>query len=753
MQQDRHRRHRDDSGDHLVLRNFDGSYNAHGGPSEGPRRFKRLLSLTGRPVPIESDDGPPAQVSSSPTRPNRKKESSKHRERVEPDTHSRILGEKAQRFTVMLRVTASSLRNPSKTSQKKPHAHTGPTKIALPWAKWKNFILCTQTRLLNLNIWSLTTTFHTAQSGNTRPGSPTRKMSSQSTHQVKASVPDTKYDGWRRSRAGAPRRPSQTLLASPPSNGNQYADEAPIMDDPPIFTTDPQEYDQELPGMATPCLLRIISLPLNRHLVVPQQWPPEPDLSPVPAPVAPRTPVSEPVTERTSVHIHIVHGPRIPSPAPARATATPTPDSPRPPVVSASPALASGPPPLIRIYSPPAISMPIPVPAPAPSPRVLPLKIERQLPSEPSEPPEPRPRSPSFRFEHHRPSFTTPDLHQTPPIQTPRAHTPIWKTIFKSIQSTPSRANRTATMILEVRSPVPDTPHMYFLGGNSYIDESRSHGQRSFRSYFSYRPGSWPRTLFPCTIREYRVSERPPTGSMLSNRPMPRHIAGLSESEHQMRQQNRQTGSEMSGSSLLRSAWTAYRLSDFSHSTPITPVDTGSSHTTRPRPDPSKELPAWYPREQMARNPTLPVPPERESRGPKIGQEAWVGAQVPMTPKDDSMPTPPVLPPKPVVPHVPEPEVQPSGEKKRVPKYRIEQDERGHPVLVPEPGSDDSRWTVFEIGGVEFKRAPGDSARATHWMPKRLSGLRRSEVRSQAHQYSESPAPVHAPLEGRQYNA
>ncbi|KAF8743360.1 hypothetical protein RHS02_03010, partial [Rhizoctonia solani] len=937
MQQDRHRRHRDDSGDHLVLRNFDGSYNAHGGPSEGPRRFKRLLSLTGRPVPIESDDGPPAQVSSSPTRPklvstpsalirstslirtrSRKKESSKHRERVEPDTHvgyglypnfsgtASLLtgsiesdpwgeGPEIHRDAQGNRIFPQEPKR--KTSQKKPHAHTGPTKIALPMGQVEEFhSVHSNSPIEPQHLEPVsndpksqgehkrtisTTTFHTAQSGNTRPGSPTRKMSSQSTHQVKASVPDTKYDGWRRSRAGAPRRPSQTLLASPPSNGNQYADEAPIMDDPPIFTTDPQEYDQESHGHGdtlsppphhqpapksalgrtpAPVASGTRSLSPVPAKPVPRSLSPAPvpaPVAPVPRSLSPIPPTPEmahtselrsqsPLPSETSVHIHIVHGPRIPSPAPPRAIATPTPDSPRQPVVSASPALASGPPPLIRMSPPrrntppplistpppwiatppPAISMPIPVPAPAPSPRVLPLKIERQLPSEPSEPPEPRPRSPQLPIRtpspHRLPPHGSPD--QTPPIQTPRAHTP---NLEDHIQINPvdtlpgeshgyddpryrSHTNSHPYRGPEVRFPVPDTP-TYVLPrrptptltspGVMVNDPSGP------TSLIDRDPGPGPYSPARSVNIEYR--ERPPTSSMLSNRPMPRHIAGLSESEHQMRQQNRQTGSEMSfvnvepltkreklAASVLSISsmpWLRNRTSSRSHdphsyhftheedpryydrhgqptdyptsATPpqLPPVDTGSSHTTRPRPDPSKELPAWYPREQMARNPTLPVPPERESRGPKIGQEAWGWRSSPHgipeeaeetspetkhhgpgvtsssdTPKDDSTPTPPVLPPKPVVPHVPEPEVQPSGEKKRVPKYRIEQDERGHPVLVPEPGSDDSRWTVFEIGGVEFKRAPGDSARATHWMPKRLSGLRRSEVRTPAHK----PEPI-----------
>lgn len=191
----------------------------------------------------------------------------------------------------------------------------------------------------------------------------------------------------------------------------------------------------------------------------------------------------------------------------------------------------------------------------------------------------------------------------------------------------------------------------------------------------------------------------------------------------------------------------------------------------------------WYPREQAARNPVRQPSPQRESRGPRVGQEAWgwrssphgipeeteemvpptkpawhhgPGAVTPSpdTPKGDGMLAPPTFPPRPVTPRALDPELRPSGEKKRVPKYRIEQGEHGHPVLVPEPGYDDSRWTVFEIGGVEFKRASQDVARGPQWIPKRLgSGLRRSDARSHDYQYSESPAATHAPLEGRQLDA
>jgi hypothetical protein len=131
--------------------------------------------------------------------------------------------------------------------------------------------------------------------------------------------------------------------------------------------------------------------------------------------------------------------------------------------------------------------------------------------------------------------------------------------------------------------------------------------------------------------------------------------------------------------------------------------------------------------------------------GPDVGNDLVRGVSM----------MPPILPPRPVA-STPEPAVRPSSEKKRLPKYRIEQDERGHPVLVPEPGFDDSRWTVFELGGVEFKRAPGagDNAKGAQWIPKRFSGLRQPEGhRPYEYQYSESPGPLHAPLEGRQYNA
>ncbi|CAE6391588.1 unnamed protein product [Rhizoctonia solani] len=912
-QQDRHRRHRDDSGDHLVLRNFDGSYHAHGGPSEGPKKFKRLLSLSGRPVQIEGDDGPPGQTSSSPTRPklvstpsalirstslirtrSRRKESYKHRERVEPDTHvgyeSDPWGEgpEIHRDAQGNRIFPQEPKR--KTSQKKKsHGHTGPTKIALPMGQVEEFH--------SVHSNSPTEPQYLEPSGNTRPGSPTRKMSSQSTHQVKATVPDTKYDGWRRSRAGAPRRPSQTLIASPPSNGNQYADEAPIIDDPPIFTTDPQEYDQELPGHGNtlspahhpstfsptlaPNPAHVASAPRSLSPIPvssgPRSISPAPiGVAPVPRSLSPIPPTPEiaptsdlrsqsPLPSETSVHIHIVHGPRMPSPAPPRATASPAPDSSPPPVVSASPALASGPPPLIRmspprrntppplistpppriVTPPPAMSMPVPVPAPAPSFKVIPPRLERPLPSEPTE--EFRSRSPLVPVRipspHGLPAHESPD--HTPPIQTPRAHSPNLEDHIQinPVDTLPGESHGYEDARYrshmdphsyggpEARSPIPDTP-TYILPRQPtptlMTPGVMVHDPSGPTSLIDRDPGLGSHSPARSVVIEYQ--ERPPTSSMLSNRPMPRHLTGLSESEQQLRQQNRQTGSEMSfvnveplskreklAASVLSISsmpWLRNRTSSRSHhpdssyhsthdgdsryyydryrqpvdyptsATPpqLPPVDTGSSHTAYPRPDTSKELPAWYPREQTARNPTLSVPPQRESRGPRVGQEAWgwrssphgipeeaeesppdtkppwhhgPGAVTPSpdTPRGDGMLAPPTLPPRPVTPHTPEPGIQPSGEKRRVPKYRIQQDERGHPVLVPEPGFDDSRWTVFEIGGVEFKRAPSDPVRGAQWMPKRLSGLRRSEARTQDYQYSESPAPIHVPLEGRQYNA
>ncbi|CEL59499.1 GA28568 gene product from transcript GA28568-RA [Rhizoctonia solani AG-1 IB] len=911
-QRDRHRRHRDDSGDHLVLRNFDGSYHPHGSSSEGPRGLKRLLSLTGRPVPIEGDEVAPGQTSSSPTRPklvstpsalvrstslirtrSRRKESSKHRERVDPDTHvgyeSDPWGEgpEIHRDGQGNRIFPQEPKR--KTSQKKKsHVHAGPTKIALPMGQVEEFH--------SVHSNSPTGPQHLEPSGNTRPGSPTRKMSSQSTQQVKASVPDTKYDGWRRSRVGAPRRPSQTLIASPPSNGNQYADEAPIMDDPPIFTTDPQEYDQELPGHGDapppphhPPVLNPALAPTPAPAAsAPRSLSPAPmtygprSLSPAPIPVAPMprslspippTPETahaaelrsqSPLPSETSVHIHIVHGPRMPSPAPPRLTASPTPDSPPPPFMSASPALASGPPPLIRtspprrntppplistpppriVTPPPAMMMPVPMPAPAPL--AIHPRHERPLPSEPIE--EPRSKSPLAPIRTPSPrrlaAHASPD--HTPPIQTPRAHTPNLEDHIQinPVDTLPSESHGYEDPRYRshmdphsydgpgARSPIPDTPTYIILRQSTPTPMTPGvmlDVPSGPTSLIDRDPGLGPHSPARSVNIEYR--ERPPTSSMLSNRPMPRHLAGLSESEQQFRQQNRQTGSEMSfvnvepltkreklAASVLSISsmpWLRNRTSSRSHhpdssyhsihdgdsrhyydryrhpmdyptsATPpqLPPVDTGSSHTTHPRPDTSKELPAWYPREQTARNPTLSVPPQRESRGPRVGQEAWgwrssphgIPEEAEESPSDDKPPwhhgpsavtpgpdtprgggmlAPPVLPPRPAAPHTPEPEIRPSGEKKRVPKYRIQQDERGHPVLVPEPGSDDSRWTVFEIGGVEFKRAPGDPARGPQWMPKRFSGLRQSEARSHDYRYSESPDPVHAPLEGRrQHNA
>ncbi|KAG8715424.1 hypothetical protein FRC11_004203 [Ceratobasidium sp. 423] len=843
------RRHRGDSDEHLVLRNFDGPFFPHGGHNEGPGKLKRLLSLSNKPVPIEGDNGPSSPTSSSPTRSklvstpaalirstslirtrNRRKESSKHRERVEPDTHVGYEsdpwgeGQEVHRDAQGNRIYPQEPKR--KTSQKKKsQAHTGPTKIALPMGQVEEFHSVhsnSPTEPQYLDPVSSdpksrgehkrtisTTTFHTAQSGNTRPGSPTRKMSSQSTLQVKPSAPDTKYDGWRRSRSGAPRRPSETLLASPPSNGNQYADEAPILHDQPLFT-DPQEYDQEAPG----------------H----------------------------------------VHGPRMPSPVPPRVAASSTPDSPSP-VVSASPALAGGPPPLIRtspprrntppplistpppriVTPPPAMSMPVPMPAPAPvAPlRVIPPRSERPLPPEPIQ--EPRSTTPPVPVRtpspHGLPAHASPD--QSPPIQTPRAHTPDLEDHIQinPADTLPGESHGYEDLRYrppldphsyggpEVRSPVPDTPS-YVLPRQPtptlttpgvMLNPPSGATSPTIDRDLSPRPDS--------PLRSVRIEyqERPPTGSILSNRPMPRHLAGLSESEQQMRQQNRQTGSEMSfvtvepltkreklAASVLSISSMPWRnrVSSRSHhpdssyhsthdgdsryyydrhrhpmdyptsETPpqLPPVDTGSAHTAPLRSDASKELPMWYPREQTARNPVRQPSPQRESRGPRVNQEAWgwrssphgipeetednssiikpswqhgPGAVTPSpdTPKGDGMLAPPAFPPRPVVSRTPDSEMRPSGEKKRVPKYRIEQDDRGHPVLVPEPGFDDSRWTVFEIGGVEFKRAQGDPNRGTQWFPKRLSGMRRSDARPHDYQYSGSPAATPAPLEGRQYNA
>ncbi|KAJ1308599.1 hypothetical protein OPQ81_004297 [Rhizoctonia solani] len=809
-----HRRYRDGSDDHLVLRNLDGSFHSHGSHAEGPRRFKRLLSLTSKPVPIEGDEGPPGQASPSPARPkmvstpaalirstslirtrSRRKESSKHRERVEPDTHvgyeSDPWGEgpEIHRDAQGNRIFPQEPKR--KTSQKKkPNAHTGPTKIALPMGQVEEFH--------SVHSNSPTEPQFLDPSGNTRPGSPTRKLSSQSTLQVKPSAPDTKYDGWRRSRAGAPRRPSETLLVSPPSNGNQYADEAPILHDQPLFTADPQGYNQELPGhddtlspphhLPAPSPAHAPDPPphfysCTRSFRTPISFP-HPRviwysiLSPAPAAPAPRShsPVppipnvthptgdhrsQSPLPSETSVHIHIVHGPRIPSPAP-------------PPVVSASSALASGPPPLLRtspprrntppplistpppriVTPPPAMSMPIPVTAPTPvvSSRVIPQRPERLLPAEPIQGPHPNIPPVPARMPSP-PAHASPD--HTPPIQTPRAHTP---NLEDHIQINPADTvpgeshgyedpryrpppNPHSYGEPEVRSPVPDTPS-YVLPRQPtptlttpgvMLNPPSEATSPTIDRDLSPRSDSPPRSV------RIEHQERPPISSMLSNRPMPRHLAGLSESEQQMRQQNRQTGSEMSfvnvepltkreklAASVLREPRyypDRYRQHmEYPTSTPppqLPPVDTGSS-TTHPRPDTSKELPMWYPREQTARNPVRQPSPQRESRGPRVVHEAWgwrssphgipeeaeehapatkpswhhgpdVVAPHPDMSRGDGMLAPPILPPRPVAVRTPDPDVRSSGEKKRVPKYRIEQDERGHPVLVPEPGYDDRR--------------------------------------------------------------
>ncbi|CAE6531621.1 unnamed protein product [Rhizoctonia solani] len=919
-----HRRHRGNSDEHLVLRNVDGPIHSHGGQTEGPRRFKRLLSLSNKPVPIEGDSDGPGQAASNPARPkmvstpsalirstslirtrSRRKDSSKHRERVEPDTHVGYEsdpwgeGQEVHRDAQGNRIYPPEPKR--KTSQKKKAHATGPTKIALPMGQVEEFHSVhsnspTEPQLLDPvssdpksrgehKRTISTTTFHTAQSGNTRPGSPTRKMSSQSTLQVKPSAPDAKYDSWRRSRAGAPRRPSETLVTSPPSNGNQYADEAPILHDQPLFTTDPQEYNQEPTEHGDtlspphPLFFNSTTAPIPVPMTsAPRSLSPIPasslgqsisSVAPAPRSVSPTAPDTlhpatdhrsqSPLPSETSVHIHIVHGPRIPSPVP-------------PSVVSASPALASGPPPLLRspvrrntppplistpppriVTPPPAMIMPVPVPAPTPaptvpSPRVIPEISERPLPFEPTQSPH-RPDSPPVPVRtpspRQLPTYASPD--QSPPIQTPRAHTPNLEDHIQinPVDILPGDSHGYEEPRYrphldphyegpEVRSPVTPSydvlrrPTPTLMTPGVMLHHPSAPTSPSIDRDVSPHPDSPPRSV------RIEYQERPPTGSMLSNRPMPRHLAGLSESEQQLRHQNRQTGSEMSFVtveplskreklaasvfSISSMPWLMRnRISSRSHhpdssyhsthdgdsrfyydrhrhpmdyptsATPpqLPPVDTGSSHASHPRPDTSKELPMWYPREQTVRNPVGPPSPQRESRGPRVGQEAWgwrssphgipeeaeenasptkpswqhggPGAVTPSpdTPRGDGMLAPPSLPNLPLRPvaRTPDLEARPSGEKKRVPKYRIEQDERGHPVLVPEPGVDDSRWTVFEIGGVEFKRASGDTARGTQWMPKRLSGLRRSDARPHNYTYSDSPAAMHPSLEGRQHNA
>jgi hypothetical protein len=717
---------------------------------------------------------------------------------------------------------------------------TGPTKIALPLGQVEEFHSVSNSPVeagpkdLVSSVPMLrsehkrttsTSTFHTAQSETTRPSSPARKLSTRSVGPVKTGAPEMRGDGWRRSRAGAPRRPSQTLLAPTSSDmANQYADEEPLVHEPQPVAPDHQ-YDQhherhhdqhqdvsDIGGYFPPQ-----SLPTTVHR------------SQSPAP------------HEYSVRVLPAQSPPAPSPPPhdLRAQSPPAHD-----LRSQSP-LAHD----MRAQSPPAHDVLTHSP-PAHDPRAYsPPTHDSQAYSPPIHDP------PSYTPPPRDSPLMSPD--QSPPIQTPRAQSPTLEdghihilpadnppAVVHAYEDPRYQPHVDTQVESDMRSPVLDTP-TYVLprmptptltSPGVLLNPPSAISSPTFDRALSPGPRTPPRSVHI----EYMDDVHHP---MPSGRPIPRSIAALSGSEQQQREQNRQTGSEMSFIAVepltkreklaasvlnissmpwLRTRMSTSRSQPYAESSyqstheeddaryydrhdrhdrhdrrrqptdylasPNAPQLPLLSHTPPPRPEIGK-LPSWYPREQAARA-AAHSPLAREPRGPRVGQEAWgwrsspqhgipeeseepsqsitmppwpyaggVVTSGPDVPNDlirgESVMTPPILPPRPTA-LAPEPVPRPGAERKRTPKYRIEQDAHGHPVLVPEPGFDDSRWTVFEIGGIEFKRAPGtsDTGKGAQWVPKRLSGLRRPEshLRSHEHQYSESPAPLHAALEGRQYD-
>ncbi|KAG8701606.1 hypothetical protein FRC08_003994 [Ceratobasidium sp. 394] len=812
-----HGYHQDDD---LVLHNTRGPHDIYEGRDIVPGRLKRLLSLNGRTVPIDGPDSPPSSSVPSPVRPkaystptgiirsaslirtrSRRKESSKPQgHRVEPevvhvDYESDGWGESppvvrdAQgRIIPTVPKRRGSLKNKT----------TGPTKIALPMGQVEEFHSVHSNSPIEAEPKDL--------SEATRASSLVRKLSNQSARQVKTSASESKNEGWRRSRSGAPRRPSQTLLATTTgTTGNQYADEDPLVHEPqPADPGHEQDYHRE---------------PHSHPQGASDYFPPQ---------VAPA------IVHKSQSPVPHEHPVRI---LPARS----------PPPVQSLPPVPGSPPTQISLpaQSPPRVHTPLPQEVPAQAPLV----------------PEPRARSPPPLLEPGQ-SYTPPPRNsphaspeQSPPIQTPRAHSPALEDtrihihpidnppVEHHLYDDPHYQPHVETQVEpDVRPPALDTP--------SYVLPRMPTPTLTSPGVLLNRPSPLPSPVIDRTVspgprtppRSVHIEQGddvhdPTTGE----RPIPRAVAHLSGSEQQQREQNRKTSSEMSfvaiepltkreklAASMLSISslpWLRGRMSSRSQQymgspypstheeddspyddrhdrhdrqrqqtdylgSPTVPQLPPMSHTLPPRPEVGK-LPSWYPREQAAR--AAHSPPARESRGPKVGQEAWgwrsspdphrfgiqeepeeqsQGINMPPWPyaggvvtpgpdmpddlvRGESMMTPPILPPRPAH-HTLESAPRASGEKAQMPKYRIEQDERGYPVLVPEPGSDDSRWTVFEIGGVEFKRAPGtgDGGKGAQWIPKLPSGRRpESHLSPLSRQYSESPAPMHAALEGRHYDA
>ncbi|QRV72726.1 hypothetical protein RhiJN_00740 [Ceratobasidium sp. AG-Ba] len=855
--------------DDLVLHNIRGHHDVYEGRDIVPGRLKRLLSLSGRTVPIDGPDSPVSgsppsaprpKVSTSPagiirsaslirTRSRRKESSKPQERRAEPEVvHVDYESDGWGESPPVVR-DAQGRIIPAATPKRRgslKNKTTGPTKIALPMGQVEEFHSVhsnSPTEAAPKDLVSgvpmlrsehkrttSTTTFHTAQSETTRPNTPARKLSNSSTRQAKTSgASESKHEGWRRSRAGAPRRPSQTILATTTGvTENQYADEEPVAHDTRVLPghesehrhTDRRGHHQEssdsyFPPQPIPIVVHRSRSPASQDQIA----------------------YSPPVHGPPSVLPHDASNAVRHPPGPTR---TPPPQRPPP---------DHSPPPVPNVGPPTPPSPPHP-PARASSPPPL----------------DPRSRSPPPLLEPGQ-SYTPPPRHSlhaspepSPPIQTPR------------IQTTPLENQE--VHILPVDNPTAEHHPYEAPRYQSHIETQVEPVARSSQLDTPYVLPRMPTptltspgvlldrpspTASPMIDRSAPSGPRTPPRSIhiedpdevhnpsLSERPLPRPVAEISGVEQQRRSQNRKTGSEMSfvtveplskreklAASMLSISsmpWLRGRLSSSRsqpyaessyHSnhddddsryhdrydrherhrqhpdyvpSPTVPQLPPMTHSPPPRPEVGK-LPSWYPREQAARA-AASSPLARDSRGPKIGQEAWgwrsspdphrfgipeepeeneeassqpvtmppwpyAGGVVtpgPNIPNDvvrgESMMTPPILPPRPAVPSS-EATPRASGEKKRMPKYRIEQDDRGYPVLVPEPGFDDSRWTVFEIGGVQFKRAPGatDGAKGAQWVPNRLSGRRPdSHLSPLAHQYSDSPAPMHTALDERHHNA
>ncbi|KAF8607647.1 hypothetical protein BDV93DRAFT_274941 [Ceratobasidium sp. AG-I] len=841
-------RYQDTLAEPTVVRNVGGSRDPYEGRDNAPGRLKRLLSLNSKPMPplIDDADGQPAPVgSTSPPRSkvysttsgiirstslirtrSRRKEVPKIREqRVDPDVQVEYESDGwGEGRTILRDAQGNEIVPPApkrRTSQK--GRTTGPTKIVLPMGGVEEFH----------SVHEQSPYEHGPQdlSASTRPGSPARKLSGQSTRQAKPNVSDPKYDGWRRSRAGAPRRPSQTLLVATPS-GNQYADEEPLAQDPqPILST------EERDPYSTHHAKHYPEHHPERHLEHRPDHQPDyhlrnhPEYRPEYNPEQRLEGRSELRPEHPSERYQDYRPEDRPEDLPDhRPEHRPERLAERHPehsdypqertdVANSLPSRALSPPPVAHRSHSPIPHEPVVHVLPAQNPPI---------------------RTPPPR---DSPGHMSPE--QSPPVLTPRAQSPPLGDNHVRILPHDSTLGEHPThgdtrynphlhtqVVADMRSPVLDTP-TYVLprmptptltSPGVLLNPPSAMSSPTIERQLSPRPYSPARDV-PIEYGDHGPESTP------DGHPIPRSFAVLSGAEQQRREQYRKTGSEMSYVtvepltkreklaasvlSLSSKPWLRARLSsarshhyaDSSyHSThddgdsrfhdrhrqhtdymgsPTAPQLPAMSTTPPPRPEVGK-LPSWYPREQAAR--AAGTPPARESRGPRVGQEAWGWRSSPhhgipeehegpqpvnmppwpyaggvVTPgpeisnnfvRGESVMTPPMLPPRPVN-RTPEPGARLGAERKRTPKYRIEQDSHGHPVLIPEPGFDDNRWTVFEIGGIEFKKdpVPGDGAKSVQWVPKPTSGLRHAVSRGSLNrQYSDSPAPMHASLEGRHYD-